>query len=110
VSSVLAYVVNIYRSSRCACVFGLVGYVLSCCVLSCVSQGTLDAHMCLGWWVMFSPVVCCAACLKVLSMRMCVWVGGLCSLLLCVELRVSRSSRCAYVFGLVGYVLSCCVC
>jgi hypothetical protein len=27
----------IYMSPRCACVFELVGYVLSCCVLFCVS-------------------------------------------------------------------------
>jgi hypothetical protein len=59
---------NAYKSSRCACVFELVGCVLSCCVLCCMScsrmhMSPLDAHACLSWWVVFSLVVCCAACL-----------------------------------------------
>jgi hypothetical protein len=58
----------------------------------------LDAHACLSWWVVLSLVVCCAACLvlecmQVLSMRMRVCVGGLCSLLLCVVPRVLFSNR-----------------
>jgi hypothetical protein len=58
---------NAYRSSRCACVFELVGYVVSCCVLCCVSCfrmhiGPLDAHACMSWWVMLF-LVFCAACL-----------------------------------------------
>jgi hypothetical protein len=66
VSSVLAYVVNNFP--RCAYVLELVGCVLSCCVLCCVScsgmhVSPLDAHACLSWWVVFSLVVCCAACL-----------------------------------------------
>jgi hypothetical protein len=71
---------NTYRSSRCACVFELVGCGLSCCLLCCVSCfrmhiNPLDVHMCL------------------------------CSLLLCVVLRVLfsnayKSSRCGYVFVL----------
>jgi hypothetical protein len=49
-------------------VFELVGCVLSCSVLCCVScsrmhVGPLNAHACLSWWVVFSPVVCCVACL-----------------------------------------------
>jgi uncharacterized membrane protein len=93
---------NAYRSSRCACVCQLVGFVLSCCVVCCLScsrmrKGHLDAHACLRWWFLLSLVVCCAACLvleciQVLSMRMRVWVGGLCSLLLCVVLRVLFSN------------------
>jgi hypothetical protein len=53
---------RMHMSSRCACVFELVGCVLSCCVLCCV---------------------CCS--------------------------RMHMSSRCADMFELVGCVLSCCV-
>jgi hypothetical protein len=123
-SFLLLLMLLIYQFPRCACVFDLVGCVLSFCVLCCVScsrmhTGTLDAHACLCWWVVFSLFVCCAACLvleciQVLSMRMRVCVSGLCSLLLFVVLRVLfsnayRYSRCACVFVLVGCVLSCCV-
>jgi hypothetical protein len=76
-----------------------------CSVLLCgVPRSPLDAHVCLSWWVVFFPVVwcaakshrcayvfelvgcvlsCCVLCREVPSMRICVWVGGLCSLLLC---------------------------
>jgi hypothetical protein len=54
---------NACKSSRCAYVCAL-----SCCVLCCVfcsrmNVSPLDADMCLCWWVVFSSVVCCAACL-----------------------------------------------
>jgi hypothetical protein len=34
-------------------------------VVACVVEyrSPLDAHACLSWWDVFSPVVCCAACL-----------------------------------------------
>jgi hypothetical protein len=32
-----------------------------CSLLCVVLRSPLDAHVCLSWWVVFSPVVCCAA-------------------------------------------------
>jgi hypothetical protein len=111
-SSVVAY------AHACLCWWDVFSLVV-CCAASCsrMHTGTLAAHACLCWWDVYSLVVCCAACLvleckQVLSMRMRVCVGGICSLLFCVVLRVlfsnvKRYSRCACVFVLVGCVLSC---
>jgi hypothetical protein len=79
------------------------------CSCLCCYISPLDVHACLSWWVVFSPVLCCAACLVLECKYLCVCVGGLCSLLLCVVLHVLFSNANACVFELVGCVLSCCV-
>jgi hypothetical protein len=96
----------VFSNAR-ASVFGLVGCVLSCCVLYCVSCSRMQALVCLGWCVVFSIVAYCAACLVLECKRLCVCVGGLCSLLLRVVLRVLFSNASACVFVLVGCILSC---
>jgi hypothetical protein len=53
--------------------------------------------------------------IQVLSMRMCVWVGGLCFLFFCIVPCVSFSnaykpSRCARVFEMVDCAVSCVLC
>jgi hypothetical protein len=102
-------VLRVLFTSASTCVFVLVGCVLSFCVMYCVSYSRVQALVCLGWWVVFSLVACCTACLVLECKRLCVWVSGLCSLLLCVVLRVVFSNASASVFVLVGCILSFCV-